>query len=81
MVLAWDVSPGGVSYNVWYVTDRTDGDRTRSSDVPPAVGVTGCSEPTPATGLTCRDVDAVGRGTNPHYYRIRTTCGGPTEGP
>ena len=81
VLLRWDAPPEAPLYNVWYVTDAADGDRTRLADSPPAIGVTGCSEPSPATGPGCADAGAVGRGDSLHFYRVRSTCGGATEGP
>lgn len=81
LLLSWQPAAGTTLSNVWYVSDRSDGDRTHLADSPPAIGVAGRAEPTPATGPSCRDVGAVGRASNPHYYRVRSTCGGATEGP
>jgi len=81
LLLSWQAATGAPSYNLWYVTDRSDGDRTRLADAPPAIGVAGCAEPSPAMGPSCRDADAVGRGSALHYYRVRSTCGGANEGP
>lgn len=81
VLLAWDRLPGDPLYNVWYVVDRRDCDLTRLSGSPPAIGVVGCAEPTPAPGSGCGDAGAVGRGSALHFYNVRGTCGGATEGP
>jgi hypothetical protein len=81
VLLAWGRLPGDPRYNVWYVVDRRDCDLTRLSGSPPAIGVGGCAEPTPAPGFACSDVGAAGRGSLVHYYNVRGTCGGATEGP
>jgi hypothetical protein len=79
--LDWMAQPEADAWNVWYVVDRRDGDLTRLSGSPPAVGVADCSPPNPAMAPTCVDVDAVGRGDRVHYYRVRATCDGSQEGP
>ena len=81
VLLAWDRAPRDPLYNVWYVVDRRDGDLTRLSGIPTAIGVGRCAEPTPAIGPACSDDAAIGRGSPVHYYNVRTTCGGATEGP
>lgn len=81
LALAWLPSGEGTGYNVWWVTDRRDGDRTRLDDVPTARGLPRCSEPEPARAPSCRHEGATGTGERLHYYRVRATCGGSLEGP
>ena len=74
--------PSVLRHNVWYVTDKADIDRARLDSAPPAVGVAGCSVPSPAGGPSCTDRGAVARDfLTLYYYQVRVSCDATSEGP
>ncbi len=80
--LSWQGPPSAIGYNAWTVTRKVDIDNARITRRPPAVGVVGCSFPTPATGLSCLDAGAVSRGTpGLLFYQVRVANDSRSEGP
>lgn len=71
-LLRWAADPAATGYNVWTVTAKRDIELARLATAPPAVGVAGCSSPSPAPSNACTDIGAVARGTRLYYQ-----CGPP----
>jgi hypothetical protein len=78
----WLADPAANGYNIWYVTAKEEIDQARQSSSPPAVPVTGCSVPAPATATACTDQGAVSRDApTSFFYQVRTYCDASNEGP
>jgi hypothetical protein len=81
-ILGWQPDGAATGYNVWSVTQPEDIPLARQASAPPAVGVIGCSPPSPCASNTCTDADAISRGfPGILYYQVRGLCGPDLEGP
>jgi hypothetical protein len=78
----WFPDGAGTGYNIWYVTSKEEIPQARQSSSPPAIPVTGCAVPSPATATACTDQGAVSRDApTAFFYQIRTYCDALNEGP
>ena len=82
VALRWTPSTSGSGNNVWTVKQKDLIDLARQSSAPPAIGVVGCSDPSPSPAPACVDVGGTTRDSpSPLFYQVRAACGGSREGP
>jgi hypothetical protein len=80
--MRWEPDPVANGYNIWYVLGKEDLPFARQSSAPPAIPVSGCAVPSPASGTVCIDAGAVSRDpVLPFFYQVRVYCDPATEGP
>ena len=80
--MVWDPEPDATGYHIWTVKAKREIELARITSAPPAIGILGCSPPSPVAGEICTDVDAIPRDfPSVLFYQVRGVCGPSAEGP